>query len=59
MVRHTLEILQYLLQDFQSVSDDFTTLRNKGLIAKSNDMIKSIIYMNLYIGVQFQYTIVF
>ena len=59
MVRHTLEILQYLLQDFQSVSDNFTTLRNKGLIAKSNDMIKSIIYMNLYIGVQFQYTIVF
>ena len=59
MVRHTLEILQYLLQDFQSVSDHFTTLRNKGLIAKSNDMIKSIIYMNLYIGVQFQYTIVF
>ena len=53
MVRHTLEILQYLLQDFQSVSDHFTTLRNKGLIAKSNDMIKSIIYMNLYIGVQF------
>ena len=53
MVRHTLEILQYLLQDFQSVLDHFATLRNKGLIAKSNDMIKSIVYMNLYIGVQF------
>ena len=31
MVRHTLIILQQLLQDFWSVSDHFTTLRSKGL----------------------------
>ena len=31
MVRHTLKILQHLLQDFLSVSDHFTTLRSKGL----------------------------
>ena len=31
MVRHTLEILQQMLQDFESVSDHFTTLRSKGL----------------------------
>ena len=31
MVRHTLKILQRLLQDFYSVSDHFTTLRSKGL----------------------------
>ena len=29
MVRHALKILQHLLQDFQSVSDHFTTLRSK------------------------------
>ena len=32
MVRHTLKILQHLLQDFYSLSDHFTTLRSKGLI---------------------------
>ena len=32
MVRHTLKILQEMLQDFESVPDHFTTLRNKGLI---------------------------
>ena len=31
MVRHTLKILQHLLQDFLSVSDHFTALRSKGL----------------------------
>ena len=31
MVRHTLKILQHLLQDFWSVSDHFGTLCNKGL----------------------------
>ena len=31
MVRHTLEILQHLLQGFQSVSDNFGTLCIKGL----------------------------
>ena len=31
MNRHTLKILQHLLQDFWSVSDHFTTLRSKGL----------------------------
>ena len=31
MVRHTLKILQQMLQDFESVSDHFTTLRSKGL----------------------------
>ena len=31
MVRHTLKILQHLLQDFKSVSDRFSTLRIKGL----------------------------
>ena len=35
MVRHTLKILQQMLQDFQSVSDHFGTLCIKGLsIAK-------------------------
>ena len=32
MVRHTLKILQQMLEDFKSVSDHFTTLRSKGLI---------------------------
>ena len=32
MVRHTLKILQQMLQDFESVSDYFTTLRSKGLV---------------------------
>ena len=32
MVRHTLKILQQMLQAFQSVSDHFTTLRSKGLM---------------------------
>ena len=31
MVRHTLKILQHLLEDFYSVSDHFTTLRSKRL----------------------------
>ena len=31
MVRHTLKILQHLLQDFKNVSDHFGTLRIKGL----------------------------
>ena len=35
MVRHTLIILQHLLQDFQSVSDLFETLRIKGLAIES------------------------
>ena len=34
MVRHTLKILQHLLQDFQSVFDHFTTLRSKRLNSK-------------------------
>ena len=32
MVRHTLKILQQMLQDFESVSDHFGTLCIKGLI---------------------------
>ena len=32
MVRHTLKILQQMLQDFQSVFDHFGTLAIKGLI---------------------------
>ena len=32
MVRHTLKILQQMLQDLLSVSDHFTTLRSNGLI---------------------------
>ena len=32
MVRHTLKVLQHLLQDFKNVSDYFTTLQSKGLI---------------------------
>ena len=31
MVRRTLKILQYLMQDFQSVSDHFGTLCTKWL----------------------------
>ena len=31
MVRYTLKILQHLVQDFQSMSDHFETLRIKGL----------------------------
>ena len=31
MVRHTLKILQQMLQDFKSVSDHFGTLCIKGL----------------------------
>ena len=34
MVRHTLKILQHLLQDFKSVSEHFTTLRSKRLIKR-------------------------
>ena len=34
MVRHTLKILQALLQDFKSVSDHFGTLRIEGLHLK-------------------------
>ena len=30
MIRHTLKILEQMLQDFKSVSDHFTTLRSKG-----------------------------
>ena len=33
MVRHILTVLPQILQNFQSVSDHFTTLRNKGLNA--------------------------
>ena len=32
MVRHTSKTLQKMLQDFQSVSDQFETLHIKGLI---------------------------
>ena len=32
MVKHTLKILQHLLQDFESVSDHFGTLCIKGLM---------------------------
>ena len=35
MVRHTLKILQQMLQGFLSVSDHFTTLRSKRLITSS------------------------
>ena len=35
MVRHTLKILQQMLQDFKSMSDHFTTFRSKGLITSS------------------------
>ena len=35
MVRHTLKILQQMLQDFQSVSDRFKTLCIKGLRTSS------------------------
>ena len=35
MVRHTLKILQHLLQDFEIVSDDFGTLGIKGLNSTS------------------------
>ena len=31
MIRHTLKILQHLLQDFLSLPDHFGTLRIKGL----------------------------
>ena len=31
MVRHTLKILQQMLQDFESVSEHFATLPSKGL----------------------------
>ena len=31
MAKHTLKILQHLLQDFKSASDHFTTLWSKGL----------------------------
>ena len=34
MVRFTLKILQNLLQDFESVSDHFATLRSKGLMTR-------------------------
>ena len=39
MVRHTLKILQQMLQDFKIVSDHFTTLRSEGLkyIARMTD----------------------
>ena len=37
MVRHTLKTLQQILQDFKSVSDHFTTLQSKGLIAEKRD----------------------
>ena len=36
MVRHTLKILQHLLQDFLSVSDHFTAMRSKGLSISKN-----------------------
>ena len=36
MVRHTLKTLQQILQDFESVSNHFTTLRSKGLKSVSN-----------------------
>ena len=39
MVRHTLKILQQVLQDFSSVSDHFTKLRSKGL---STDLFTSL-----------------
>ena len=35
MVKHTLKILQQMLQDFKSVSDHFTTLQSKGLLHAS------------------------
>ena len=34
MVRHTLKILQQMLQDFKNVSDHFRTLCIKGLNSK-------------------------
>ena len=37
MVRHTLKILQQMLQDFKGVSDHLKTLRSKGLI-KSHEI---------------------
>ena len=40
MVRRTLKILQQMLQDFQSVSDHFTTLRSKGLKAFKEFQVK-------------------
>ena len=38
MARHTLKILQQMLQDFKSVSDHFGTLCIKGLIDFSADI---------------------
>ena len=43
MVRHTLKILQHLLQDFQSVSDHFGTLCIKwlsGILLYENQTLK-------------------
>ena len=57
MVRYSLKILQHLLQDFQSVSDHFTTLQSKGLkqvttFAESIDGKHS--YLSIYtLGKQF------
>ena len=45
MVRHTLNILQHLLQDFKSVSDHFTTLRSKGLMSAKLFDVPTSIYL--------------
>ena len=42
MVRHTLKILQHLLQNFESVSDHFGTLCIKGLTLFSHNLGQSI-----------------
>ena len=47
MVRHTLKILQQMLQGFYSVCDHFTTLRSKGL-----NMQEKGIFLELNTGLQ-------
>ena len=47
MVRHTLKILQHLLQDY--VSEHFTTLRSKGLTYLSDPKGREKTYLRLEI----------
>ena len=51
MVRHTLKILQQMLQDFWSISDHFTTLQSKGLRKEPSAKLKELIFATFFFSV--------
>ena len=47
MIRHILQMLQYMLQDFQSISNHFWTLYIKGLKTPQNIFLIRLLFSQL------------